>query len=113
MLSDKSTSEYINEVVKLAEPTNVFELHKLAARLAGKPAFISTTDEHKEVLLAMKESETFLQQYCHQQWIKEFKYQWSGEHTHPSESSQAGALEDSIVYDANITNFDFTGYLKV
>ncbi|CAB4421097.1 unnamed protein product [Rhizophagus irregularis] len=112
MLSDKSTSEYINVVVKLAEPTSVFELHKLAARLAGKPAFISTTDENQDVLLAIKESATFIKQYCHQQWLKELNYQWNGETTHPSESSQAGALEDSIVYDADITNFDFAGYLK-
>ncbi|GES76505.1 hypothetical protein GLOIN_2v1587784 [Rhizophagus clarus] len=112
MLSDKSTSEYINDVVKLAEPTSVFELHKLAARLAAKPVFVTTTDEHQDVLLAIKESETFIQQYCYQQWLKELNYQWNGETTHPSESSQAGALEDSIVYDADITNFDFVGYLK-
>ncbi|RIA91411.1 hypothetical protein C1645_875481 [Glomus cerebriforme] len=112
MFSDKSTSEYVTDVVKRAEPTGLFELHKSAARLIGRPIFVSSTDDHQDILMAIKESETFIQQYNYQQWLKELNYQWNGETTHPSESSQAGALEDSVIYDADITNFDFVAYLK-
>src|SRR3954453_15125717 len=113
MFSTESTDKYITDVIKRAEPTGVFKLHKSAAQLVGKPIFISTTDEHPDVFLAIKESEAFAQEYCYQQWLKELNYQWNGDTTHPSESSQAGAVEDNVVYDADITDFDFVNYLKV
>ncbi|CAG8672037.1 10963_t:CDS:2, partial [Funneliformis caledonium] len=111
MSVSKSTDKYVGEVIKCVEPNEVVELAKSAAQLVGKPTLNSIIDENHDAYLAIKQTESFMKQYCHQQWQKEYNYPWIGETTTPSKSSKAGAFEDCIIYD-NAINFNFTAYLK-
>ncbi|CAI2165490.1 1985_t:CDS:2 [Funneliformis geosporum] len=102
----------VEVLINRVEPNEVFELAKSAAQLIGKPTLSTIIDENQDPYLAIKQTESFLKQYCYQQWQKEFNYPWIGENTAPSESTRSGAFEDCIIYDENATNFNFTAYLK-